>query len=222
VLREVLSISLPLLIVTLVMMVRTSGGTWVLGAWLPQSELALYGAANRLVSMVSMSMVIVTAVAPPLIAEMYFQGRRETLERALRGMATLTGIPALLASMACIFFAGPILGLVYTDYYTKAAAVLALLSIGPLVSVLAGCCGIVLSYTGHQKTQMMITIATSAATLIAMIATVKPYGIVGVAIASTAGQVLQNVIVLLVVRQKTGMWTHAGFRGITQLWRTTR
>src|SRR5215208_7574111 len=33
VLREVLSISLPLLIVTLVMMVRTSAGTWVLGAW---------------------------------------------------------------------------------------------------------------------------------------------------------------------------------------------
>src|SRR3712207_9187551 len=76
-----------------------------------------------------------TAVAPPLIAEMYFQGRRETLERALRGMATLTGIPALLASMACIFFAGPILGLVYTDYYTQAAAVLALLSIGPLVKI---------------------------------------------------------------------------------------
>jgi hypothetical protein len=69
---------------------------------------------------------------------------------------------------------------------------------------------------------MMITIATSAATLIAMIATVEPYGIVGVAIASTAGQVLQNGIVLLVVKQKTGMWTHIGFRGISQLWRTRR
>jgi hypothetical protein len=91
-----------------------------------------------------------------------------------------------------------------------------------LVSVLSGCCGIALSYTGHQKTQMVITIAISAATLVAMIATVKPYGIVGVAIAITAGQVLQNVIVLLVVRQKTGMWTHVGFRGISQLWRTAR
>jgi O-antigen/teichoic acid export membrane protein len=172
--------------------------------------------------MVTMPMVIVTAVAPPLIAEMYFQGKGETLERALRTMATITGIPALMASMACIFFAAPILGLVYTDYYTRAALVLALLSIGPLVSVLAGCCGIVLSYTGHQKTQMMITIAVSAATLIAMIATVKPYGIVGVAIAATAGQVLQNVIVLLVVKQKTGMWTHIGFRGVFQSWRTAR
>jgi O-antigen/teichoic acid export membrane protein len=220
--REVLSISLPLLVVTLVMMLRTSGATWTLGAFLPQSELALYGAANRLVSMVTMPMVMVTAVAPPLIAEMYFQGRRGDLELALRTMATITGIPALMASTVCIVFAAPILGLVYGDYYIQAALVLALLSIGPLVSVLAGCCGIVLSYTGHQKMQMVITICVSAATFIAMLATVKPYGIVGVAIASTAGQVLQNGIVLLVVRHKTGMWTHVGFRGITQPWRTTR
>jgi O-antigen/teichoic acid export membrane protein len=220
--REVLSISLPLLVVTLVMMLRTSGATWTLGAFLPQSELALFGAANRLVSMVTMPMVIVTAVAPPLIAEMYFQGKREDLEHALRGMATLTGIPALLASMGCIFFAGPILDLVYGNYYREGAIVLALLSIGLLASVCAGSCGIVLSYTGHQKTQMVITIATSAATLIAMLATVKPYGIVGVAIAKAAGQILQNGIVLLVVKQKTGMWTHAGFRGISQLWRIAR
>jgi O-antigen/teichoic acid export membrane protein len=222
VLSEMLSISLPLLIVTLVMMVRTNGDVWTLGAFLPQGELALYGAANRLVSMVSMPMVIVTAVAPPLIAEMYFQGKREDLEHALRSMATLTGIPALLASMGCIFFAGPILGLVYGNYYREGAVVLALLSIGPLVSVCAGCCGIVLSYTGHQKTLMVITIAISAATLIAMLATVEPYGIAGVAMSKTAGQVLQNGIMLLVVKQKTGMWTQVGFRGISQLWRIAR
>ena len=222
VLREVLSISLPLLVVTLLMMVRTSGDVWVLGAFLPQREVALYGLANRLVSMVTMPMVIVTAVAPPLIAEMYSQGRREDLERILRGYAALTGIPALLASMACIFFAGPIMGLVFGDDYRGGAIVLSLLSVGLLASVLAGACGIVLSYTGHQKTQMVITIATSAATLIAMIAAAEPYGIAGVAIAKTAGQVLQNGVVLLVVKQKTGMWTHVGFRGIPGLLRTAR
>ena len=69
---------------------------------------------------------------------------------------------------------------------------------------------------------MVITITSSAATLIAMFAAVKPYGIVGVAMAKVAGQILQNGIVLLVVKQKTGMWTHVGFRGISQLWRITR
>ncbi len=217
VLREVLSISLPLLIVTLVMMVRTNGDVWILGAFLPQSELALYGAASRLVSMVTMPMAIVTAIAPPLIAEMYSQGKREDLEHALRGMATLTGIPAWLASMACIFFAGPILGVVYGDYYREGAAVLALLSIGLFASVCAGSCGIVLAYTGHQKMLMVITIVTSTATLIAMLATVKAYGIVGVAVSRMAGQILQNGIVLLVVKWKTGMWTHLGFRRLSYL-----
>jgi O-antigen/teichoic acid export membrane protein len=199
------------------MMVRTNGDVWILGAFLPQGELALYGAANRLVTMVTMPMAIVTAIAPPLIAEMYSQGRREDLEHALRGMATLTGIPAWLASIACIFFAGPILGVVYGDYYREGAMVLALLSIGLLVSVCAGSCGIVLAYTGHQKMLMMITIVTSAATLIAMLATVEPYGIVGVAASRMAGQVLQNGIVLLVVKQKTGMWTHMGFGRLSYL-----
>lgn len=222
VLREVLSVSLPLLVVTLVMMVRTSGDIWTLGAFLPQRELALYGAANRLVSMVTMPMVIITAVAPPLIAEMYYQGRRESLEHALRTMATLTGIPGWLASMGCIFFAGPILGLVYGNYYRGGAVVLALLSIGLFASVCAGSCGIVLSYTGHQKTLMVITIISSGATLLAMFATVEPYGIAGVAAAKAAGQILQNGIVLLVVRQKTGMWTHIGFRGISRPWSIKR
>ena len=219
---EVLSISLPLLIISAVMMVRTNGDTWLLGAFVPQGELALYGAANRLVNMVTMPMAIVTVVAPPMIAEMYFQGRREDLERTLRSMATLTGIPAWLASIGCIFFAGPILGLVYGNYYREGAAVLALLSIGLFASVCSGSCGITLAYTGHQKLLMVITIISSAATFVAMFAAVGPYGIVGVAMAKAAGQILQNGVVLLVVKHKTGMWTHIGFGGMPRPWRVTR
>jgi hypothetical protein len=55
-----------------------------------------------------------------------------------------------------------------------------------------------------------------------MIAAASPYGIAGVAIAKAAGQVLQNGIVLLVVKQKTGMWTHVGFKGLPGLLRTAR
>jgi len=144
------------------------------------------------------------------------------LEHTLRSMATLTGIPAWLASMGCIFFAGPILGLVYGPYYREGAIVLAVLSIGQFANVCAGSCGIVLAYTGHQKMLMVITIIVSAVTLAAMLATVQFYGVVGVAVCKAVGQLLQNGIVLLVVKQKTGMWTHIGFRGISQPWRITR
>jgi len=169
-----------------------------------------------------MPLAIVSSITPPLIAEMYSQGNREDLEHTLRNTATLTGIPAFLASMVCILFAGPILGLVYGNYYREGAVVLALLSIGTFVSVCVGSCGIVLAYTGHQKTLMIITIVTSAAMLIAMFAIVRPYGIVGMAILNMVGSVLQSGIVLLMVKYKTGMWTHVGFREMSQLWRITR
>ena len=219
---EVFSVSWPLLVTSIVMFARTNGDVWVLGAFRPQGEVALYGFANRLVQMVTMPLIMINAVVPPLIAEMYSQGRREDLERALRGMATLSGIPALLASMACIFFAGPIMGLVFGEAYREGAVVLAVLSVGLLASVLAGSCGMVLIYSGHQKTNMMIAIATSAATFAAMLAAVEPYGLAGVAVARTAGQLLQNALMLLMVKQKTDMWTHVGLKGLPGLLRVMR
>ncbi len=79
-----------------------------------------------------------------------------------------------------------------------------------------------LAYTGHQKTLLVITIATSVPTLLAMLATVEPYGIAGVALSRAVGQIVQNGIVLLVVKRKTGMWTHVGFKGMSQFWRIAR
>ena len=219
---EVLSISWPLLVTAIVMFGRTNVDVWMLGAFRSQGDVALYGFANRLVAMVTMPLIMINAVVPPLVAEMYSQGRREDLERTLRGVATLSGIPALLASMVCIFFAGPIMVLVFGEDYRGGAIVLALLSVGLLASVLAGSCGVVLAYSGHQKTMMTIAIATSVVTFAAMFAAVGPYGIAGVAAVRTAGQVLQNGLMLLMVKRKTGMWTHAGFKGISGLLRTAR
>lgn len=212
VLGQALSVSWPILVTGIIMFARTSADIWVLGAFRPQGDVALYGAASRLVHMVSISLVMINAVVPPLIAEMYAQGRREQLERILRSLATLGGIPAALASIGCIFLAGPIMGLVYGDYYREGAIALTLLSIGALVHVCAGSCGITLLMSGHQKTEMIITIITSTATFAGMLATVGPYGIVGVATARMGGTILQNVLTLVMVRRKTGMWTHVGFK----------
>ena len=222
VLGQVLSVSWPLLVTGVVMFARTNVDVWVLGAFRPPGDVALYGAANRLVSMVTMPLIMVNAVVPPLVAEMYAQGRREQLERILRGVATLGGIPAALASMACIFLAGPILGLVFGDYFREGAIALALLSIGPLAGVCVGSCGVVLTYSGHQKTMMVIALTTGTATFAGMLAAVGPYGIVGVATVRMVGQVLQNGLMLVMARRRTGMWTHMGFKGLPGLLRVMR
>jgi O-antigen/teichoic acid export membrane protein len=217
VLAEVLAISWPLLITGLVMFARTNMDLWILGIFRPQAEVAVYGAANRLVSMVTMPLIMVNSVVPPLIADMYARGRKRELEGTLRGMSALTGIPAILAAAVCVFFAAPILGLVYGNFYREGAVVLALLSLGVLAGVFAGSAGQTLSMTGHQKSLMVITTTTSIVSFVAMVLLIKPFGLFGLAISRMAGQILQNGLMLLMVKYRTGMWTHAGFGKIPYL-----
>lgn len=221
-LLEVLSMGWPLLVLSVTTVALRQGDLWVLGAFRPQEEVALYGAAVRLVSMVIMPLVIINAIAPPVIASLYAQGRREDLQRTLRAMATLTGLPALFALLACSLFAGPLLGFVYGDYYRQGAVVLALLSAGQFVSVWAGSCGLALTMTGHQKAAMSIGIISGVATLGLALGVVSHFGLVGVAASASLGLALRNIAMWFVARRRTGMWTHAGLGSLSELLRGLR
>ncbi|ABG04889.1 polysaccharide biosynthesis protein [Rubrobacter xylanophilus DSM 9941] len=209
---EVVATAWPLLVTNLVLFALRNGDIWLLGAFGSREEVAVYGAATRLISMVTMPLIVANAVLPPVIAGMYAREEgREELERTVRATSAVTGLPALAASAACVLFAAPLLGLVYGDYYRAGAGALAVLSLGQLVSVWTGSCGLALQMTGHQRTMMAVSVGTGAATLAAMFALVVPYGVAGVVAARVSGLVLQNLLLWLAARYRTGMWTHAGF-----------
>jgi O-antigen/teichoic acid export membrane protein len=211
---EILRVAWPLLVTNISVFALVQADIWILGAFRPQEEVALYGAAARVAALIWTPMVIVTAVVPPLIAEMYAQRRRRDLERTLRFTATLASIPAFLALIAFALLGEPILTLIYGDYYGvhDGTVVLTLLSIGQTVGVFTGACAMTLMMTGHQMISMAVTIATGVLTIIADLGVVDPYGPTGVAAATCGGVILQSVLMWLMARRKTGMWTHFDFR----------
>jgi O-antigen/teichoic acid export membrane protein len=220
--REMLHTAWPLLITSLTMFAATQADIWIMGAFRPQTEVAVYGAASRLVILVAMPLVIVNSVVPPLIAGMYAQGRKRELERVLRATAAIVGIPACVVLMAFIFWGGPILGLVFRPFYQQGAMVLALLSLGQVVAVWTGSCGFTLAMTGHQRAMMNINVACGLATVVAGLLVVGPYGSTGVAASVAAGVVIRNLLQLFIGKIKTGLWTHIGFAGLLDLLRTAR
>jgi O-antigen/teichoic acid export membrane protein len=205
---EILSVGWPLLATSLTMFTMAQADLWILGAFRPQTEVAVYGAAAKLVILVAMPLQIVNAVVPPLIAEMHAQGKRRELEHLLRATATVTGIPALLALLAFVFFGKQVLGLVYGDYYSEGWTVLALLSLGQLVCVWVGSCGITLAMTGHHTIMMAFAVPFGMLIVLLGIAVVDQHGAVGVAIVTAAGLAFQQICTLLVARITTGLWTH--------------
>jgi O-antigen/teichoic acid export membrane protein len=208
-LGNVLRVAWPMLVTNLTLFAVTQADLWIVGAFRPQTEVAIYGAAVKLVILVAMPLQIANAVVPPLIAEMYAQGKRRELERTLRLVATVAGIPAFLALVGFLLLGAPLLGLIYGDYYRAAWTVLALLSLGQLFNVWVGSCGMVLTMTGHQVTMMVLTVVSGMLTVGVGLLVVGRYGTTGVAAATAVGIALQQMLLWLAARSTTGIWTHA-------------
>lgn len=208
---DVMRDAVPILGISLTTFFLLSADIWILGALGSQAEVAVYGATSRLVILIAMPLLVTNLVVPPIVAEMYAQGRTVELERTLRTFSTLAGAPSLLVLVAFIFLGGPTLGLVYGDYYQSGVVVLVILSAAKMVAVWSGSCGTVLQYTGHQTSMLWVSVLTSAIFVLGALFAARLYGAVGVASVAAGTTILQNVTLVLVAKRKTGIWTHLSF-----------
>jgi len=207
--KDTLHDALPIVAISLTSFILLSAADlWILSIFRSKEEVGLYGAAARLVTLIAMPLLLTNLVLPPIIAEMYAQGRTGTLERTLRSFSTLSGVPSLLVLIVFMLLGGPILGVVYGSGYQSAAMVLVLLSAGKLAAVWAGSCGAVLQFTGHQGSMLRVNLLTSPLFIIGALLVVRDYGPIGVASMTAAVTVLQNVALVFVAKRKSGMWTH--------------
>jgi len=212
--REVLDDALPFLAIAMTAFVLQAADIWILGALASETAVAVYANASKLVTFVVMPLLVVNLVMPPIVAEMYAQGRTARLERTLRAFSTMSGVPSLLVLVGFMLLGRPILSLVYNQdiYHSNTAwLVLLILSAAKLVAVWSGSCGLVLQFTGNQASMLRVSLLTSPLFFVLAIFATMRYGPIGVAAAAALITSLQNVIMVLLAKRKTGMWTHVSF-----------
>lgn len=212
--HEALPVALPFLFNRIMIFVFTQGNLWILGAFRPQDEIALYGTAVYLVTLVALPLSAIGALVPPFIAELYVQNKKGQLERILRTITALASVPSIVALLAFVLLGGPILGLVYGEYYKAGAAMLALLSLGKSVNVFTGPCEATLNMTGHQNTMMLISVFYGVVSIIGAFFVVQQYGALGMATIACLSEMAQNITVLIFARRKTGIWTFARYMAL--------
>jgi O-antigen/teichoic acid export membrane protein len=207
---ELVSMSWPVVIAGVASYLLGTGvDLWILAAFRPLSEVALYGAASRLILFVVMPFQIIQGVTPPLIAELHAQGKRHELQEALRASAFLAAVPAFVLLIVFMLFGEFVLELVYGPFYGQAASSLAILSAGRLFAVWTGSCGLTLMMTGHQRAMMFITVLSGVLSVGGAIVVAPRFGGPGVAVTTASAAVLQNLLQLLLARRFAGVWTHA-------------
>jgi len=208
--REVFDVAWPLLGFNMAtFLVGTGVDLWVVGALTNPKDVALYAAASKLVFYVGTAFIIASQVVPPVIAELWAQGKRSQLERSLREVATLAGVPGAIVLLLFVFFGKDILRIIYHPSAEAAATVLAILSIARLYAVVTGNSGVALQMTGYQRTIFYLTVFTGVCSLSAEIFFGHRYGIAGVAWSTAGAQIMQNTLQLVYARVKLGIWTQA-------------
>jgi O-antigen/teichoic acid export membrane protein len=211
-LSAVLKISAPLFITNIANYSINQFSLWVVAANLPADDVAIYGAAWRLVNLIALPIMLMNMTVNPVIAELHAVRERSTLQNALRGTATLAAIPAFVVLATYMLFGDEILLLVFGDGYGEGGGILLALSIGMLANVWTGSCGQVLALTGRQRELMIITLATGFVSVAIAMVGVRYAGLIGVAFAVALGRVVQNAAAWWLVHRLTGLWTHGTLR----------
>ncbi len=206
--REVVSISAPLFVTELANYAILQFSLWIVAANLPADEVALYGAAWRLINLIALPLILLNKSVTPMISELNASNAKQSLQYALRGTATLAAIPAFFVLIAYIFYGSEVMGFVYGNSYRDGSVVLIILSVGMLANVWTGSCGQVLAFTGHQRALLVVTVLTGTISIILAIVSVNKLGLIGVAFAVAVSRVLQNISYWILVRRLTGLWTH--------------
>jgi O-antigen/teichoic acid export membrane protein len=191
----------------------------ILGYLRSPEEVASYGLVARLAILVSFPLLIANSVLPPLISELHASRDIDRMERMLRGVAGLTTLLSLVLFIGLLLFGEPLSGLLFGSYYSGNWNILMILASGWLFHVWAGSGGFVLSMTDNQHTMMRITLIVGTLTVLAGIWLTIRYGGLGMAIATSAGLIVQNILMLWFIDKHIGIRIHASLHEVRKIWR---
>jgi O-antigen/teichoic acid export membrane protein len=219
-LRSVFHVSLPLFVSSVSMLGIGELHLWILGAVGSEQQVALYGAAYRLIQLVAIPLVLVSNVISPSVTALFAQRDLTRLERVMRTTATAAAVPALLVAVTLVFAAGPVLVLLYGDFYAQAASALIIMTVAQVINVLTGSPGILLAMSDRQTVLMRIGMLAGLCGLVMSLLLAGFLGATGVAIGLATGMIAHNVAMCLYCRWRLGVKTHGAISQIPELiWR---
>lgn len=185
-------VALPLMLFDGSYMILSQSDTLMIGVLLGAKKVGIYSAALNTSLWVQFILNAVNAISAPMIASLYAQGDRQSLQRLVSTIARWMFYPALLIALVLIGFIEPVLQLFGTEF-TEAKEALIILILGQLVNVGAGSVGYLLMLTGHQIQCALVMGTTALVNIVLNLIGIHWLGIMGAALATALSMALWNI-----------------------------
>lgn len=143
----------------------------------------------------------------PMVSDLYKKGQMDALGELYQDVSRWTFTGSLFVFLATVLLAKDILT-VFGPEFVSGWVVMVLMSGAQLFNSSVGHTGKMLAMTGYQKVVMTATIVSSIVAVVACVALVPGYGILGAGLALSASIILTNVITLFSVNRLLGFWPY--------------
>ncbi len=186
-------------------------GIWVLAAFAPVGEVAVFAVAVRIAVLLAVPTAIAMRTLAPRIAAASAAGRLSTLEGAIRRAATWSTLATAPAVLVLATAGHVLLPAVFGPDYRAALVPSLVLCAGVLVNAWTGPCSVVLSHAGHPRV-VAVSALVAALAFFALSAWWAPlWGGTGVAAAAAVAMGARNLHLARAARSTLGIRTIARF-----------
>jgi O-antigen/teichoic acid export membrane protein len=206
-----LSYSWPLYVSVLLMLAFNAMDSLVLGFFTGPEQVAYYEAASRAALLVSLPLLAVNAVVPPMFAQMHQKGQLRELEKLAQNSTRWMYCVSLPLALFIAALAPDILNL-FGAGFGEGRWALQVLVLAQLVNVACGSVGFLLAMTGNQLTLTASLALGGAVGLPLMTISTAFWGLNGLALAKGFWLAGANLLMAVGVWRRLGLKIHA--RGV--------
>ncbi len=199
--KELLSVSMPMLLASSIFFIQNWTATFILGIYGSDVDVGVFNTIQRVSSISSIFLLAINSISAPKFSELFTKGDMRGFQRFVTKstqMIFFSSFPVLI-----IFCAFPELVL---RFFGKAFVVggtpLIIMTVGQFLGIISGSVGYLLIMTGYQKIYQNIILFTSIMNIILCLFFIPKFGVLGAAIANSVTVILWNFMAVIAIKRK--------------------
>lgn len=200
--RDILSISLPMLMTATMYFVIGQTGIIMLGMFKDATEVGYYAVAVKLATLTGFVLAAINAVSGPKFSELFHSGRMSELLYVSKKSAKLVFWTTAPILISLIIIGRPLLAILFGQDFVVAYPVLVIVVIGQFANSIAGSNGMFMNMTGNQNSLRNFVLIAAILNIILNLFLIPRIGILGAAVASMVSSSFWNIAAIIFVKNK--------------------
>ncbi len=210
----------PNLTTSFILFIMLQADLWIIAYYADTAGIAIYGLASRLAALVLIPLAVINTVVAPSIGRIWVRKKIRYLQRVLGVGAAAAISLGLSGYLIFIVFGKFLLVNVWSEEYSDAYYIFAILGLSQLMQTYAGTAGFVLMMLNKQHVMMRISVGSGLSMIAVGLIVMGHYGIVGLAVVYSVGGIAQSLAQIVCVQRIFGLKTTANFTALRRFARS--